>query len=130
RPASQIRFNHFNSLCGIKLRAQEVAVSTLDPLYLIAGEPVPAETNRIRSIAPRMVAYCSSIGQGVFHHNRRCSYECFAPYTADLVNAGISPERGMILHNNVPRKRRAIRENHVAANPAIMGYVGLSHEKV
>src|SRR5262249_29944204 len=88
RPASQIRFNHFNSLCGIKLRAQEVAVSTLDPLYLIAGEPVPAETNRIRSIAPRMVAYCSSIGQGVFHHNRRCSYECFAPYTAELVNAG------------------------------------------
>jgi hypothetical protein len=77
-----------------------------------------------------VVAYGSSIWQGIFYHNRKRANECFPAYATKLVYPGIRPKGRMVSDLDVACKRSPIGENNMVPYQAVMGNVGLCHEQV
>jgi hypothetical protein len=77
-----------------------------------------------------MVPDCSGKRQRVLNHDRVAPNKCVFSNPAELMDARVRPKSRVVFDDHVAGKHRAIREDNVAADPAVMSNVRLSHDEV
>ena len=84
----------------------------------------------IEAEAFRMVTLYDREGRGVFYDHRVPSNECLITNAAKLMDARICANIRPVADLDMPGERRGIRHYDVIADPAVVGDMGLGHEKV
>lgn len=121
----------FEGLSCVQIRAEEETESLFERIEALAGEASALEADGIEAVAARFA------GRDDFRewkhvlsdHSVRADVGMAAD-AAELLDGRKRADGGVIVHGDVPGERRAIHENRVAADLAIVADVRVGHDEI